>query len=210
MMFKSAGSLIIILLLLIPSWSGAQSLPGELTIARGGKIWIEGTAGPVDFNCQAQELSGQGQITNTSDPQSTIRENGKVNISVSLPVHSLDCGKKAMNSDMYSALKAERHPSITYQLLEATLDKEAKADTGSWMPIVTRGIMNIAGVADTTEIVVSGKVLDNDHFQVKGNKMLNMDTYNIDPPSKMFGLIRADKKLDLHFNVTVALRSKSK
>ncbi|NGP87050.1 YceI family protein [Fodinibius halophilus] len=195
--------------MLLPLWSGAQSLPGELTIANGGRIWIEGTAGPVDFSCHAQELSGQGQINSTTNPQSAVKEDGEVQISVSLPVHSLDCGKRAMNNDMYKALKAEQHPSITYQLLEATLDKKA-ATPNSWMPIITRGIMNIAGVSDTTEVEVKGKVIDNNHFQVKGSKALNMDTYDIKPPSKMFGLIRADKKLDLHFNVTVSLQSQNK
>jgi hypothetical protein len=32
-----------------------------------------------------------------------------------------------------------------------------------------------------------------------------MDTFEIKPPSAMFGLIRADKDLRVHFDVTVTL-----
>ncbi|MDZ7682885.1 MAG: hypothetical protein U5J63_14515 [Fodinibius sp.] len=73
------------------------------------------------------------------------------------------------------------------------------------MQIRTRGIMEIAGVKDTTSIDVQGKLLNEDRFQVKGNKKIHMTTYHIDPPSAMFGLITADKELTVHFDVTVNL-----
>lgn len=187
--------------------SKAQSLasPGNITIEEGGRIWIEGTAGPVNFSCRAEKLSGQGEIKNVQNPKATITDNGQINISVSLPVKSLNCGKRAMNRDMYGALKAEEHPEINYRVLQASL-RDEPADTlqGEWMNIQTHGIMEIGGVQDTTTVFVQGKISDN-RFQVRGSKNIHMDTYNIDPPSKMMGLIRANKNLTVHFDVTVVL-----
>ncbi|TYP93670.1 YceI-like domain-containing protein [Fodinibius salinus] len=200
------GLLSLITLLFISSLTNAQTIPGTIAIDDGAKIWIEGTAGPVNFRCEAQEISGSGIINNTINPKASVQDSGKVRISVSLPVTSLDCGKDAMNADMYNALKAEQHPQISYKLLEATLT-DGEPSNG-WLNIYTQGVMEIAGVRDTTEISIRGKVIGEQQFRVTGDKKIHMDTYDIEPPSKMFGLIRASKKLRVLFDVTVTLQDK--
>lgn len=186
----------------------AQPIWGNISIQKGGQLWIEGSAGIVNYKCRAEKLSGAGEIENTENPQSTVKGHGEVHISVALPVKSLNCGKRAMNQDMYEALKAEEFPTIRYQLLEAKLDEnvEAADTTSSWMTIRTLGIMEIAGVQDTTDIYVQGKVLNDNQFQVKGSKQIHMKTYNVEPPRALLGLIRADEELTVHFNVTVRLQ----
>ncbi len=207
--FKRCSGLLFLLFLILMSTSrsGAQSFnPGNITIEKGGKIWIEGDAGMISYQCSAKELSGVGSINNTENPQNTIKgQDGDVAISVSLPVKALKCGKRAMDKDMYEALKYEQFPTIKYKLLDAKL-AESNQDTTGWMDIRTRGIMEIAGVQDTTSFIIQGKLLSENRFNVKGTQQINMDTYNIDPPSAMFGLIRADKKLSINFDVTVKLK----
>lgn len=202
------GGMILLVMLIIPLRGAGQSLPGNISIDEGGELWIEGTAGPVDFSCDAEELSGRGNIENTTNPSSTVNGEGQVTISVSLPVASLDCGKRKMNRDMYEALKHEQFPVIRYRLLNASLIEEAEDSVASgdgWMTIRTRGIMEIAGVRDTTTFLVQGRIYDNNKFHVKGRKKVHMDTYDIEPPSTMFGLIRAKKTLMVFFDVTVTL-----
>ncbi|HKK45298.1 MAG TPA: hypothetical protein VJ964_07245 [Balneolaceae bacterium] len=199
-------SLTLLLTLAISFYGNAQTIAGDIRIEHGSQLWIEGSAGLIHYKCEAEKIDGTGEIENTENPQSTVRGHGKVNLSVSLPVHSLDCGKRAMNSDMYNALKAKQFPSIHYKLLDVKLAKHQSADTlARWMDIRTLGVMEIAGVRDTTTIFVKGKVLGDSQFHVKGSKSLNMDTFDIKPPSAMFGLIRANKELVVHFDVTVTL-----
>ncbi|WP_170864405.1 hypothetical protein [Fodinibius roseus] len=206
------GGMILLVMLILPSQGTAQPLPGNISIDEGGELWIEGTAGPVDFSCEAEELSGRGNIENTADPASTVQGGGQVAISVSLPVASLNCGKRKMNRDMYEALKQDQFPVIRYRLLNASLVEEpgesvAKGD--DWMTIRTRGVMEIAGVRDTTTFLVQGRIHDNNKFHVKGRKEVHMDTYDIEPPSTMFGLIRAKKTLMVFFDVTVTLTGRN-
>lgn len=206
--FSLAFFLSLAVTLLIPFVCGAQSSGGDVTILEGGNIWIEGSAGPVDFICRAEELSGHGKIKTPQNPQATLTEEGTINIAVALPVKSLNCGKRAMNRDMYGALEAEEYPEINYRVLKASLTNETPdslSGEDEWMNIRTRGIMEIAGVQDTTTVTVLGKILENNQFRVKGTKNIHMDTYDIDPPSKMFGLVRTSKDLLVHFDVTVAL-----
>lgn len=200
-------SLTILITAINISLSGAQSLSGNLQIEKGGQLWIEGSAGIVNFKCEAEQLSGAGNIENTEHPEATVQGEGDVSIAISMPVESLNCGKRAMNNDMYDALKSDDFPTIRYQLIDASLanDVELEDNLSEWLSIRTHGIIEIAGVKDTTLFGVRGKMLSDNRFQVKGSKNIHMDTYDITPPSKMLGLIKADKNLTVHFNVIVKL-----
>lgn len=205
---------LISILAMNPFPAGAQLSPtpaGSIEIEEGGELWIEGSASIVDYKCNAEQLSGNGNIENTATPRENVKKHGAVTITVSIPVSSLECGKRGMNKDMYEALKAEKYSHISYELLDAVLAEEDSAATanreseGNWMNIKTTGVLEIAGVKDTTVVYVRGQVLNHDRFKVKGSKQINMETYDIKPPTALMGLIRASSELTVHFNVTVRL-----
>jgi len=195
---------------------------GVIEIEKGGKLWIEGTASIVDYTCNAEQLSGNGNIENVSEPEKNVKAHGDVAISVSVPVRTLECGKRGMNKDMYEALKSKNYPNINYRLLDAVRVQEGEgennenssesdqnANDGSeagWMNIKTTGILEIAGVKDTTIVYIKGQALDESRFQVKGSKEIDMKTFDIKPPTALMGLIKASSELTVHFNVTVKLR----
>lgn len=191
--------------------AGAQESPlGPIEIETGGEIWIEGSASMVDYTCEAEELSGNGDIKNIEQPQDNVRGHGAVSILVQIPVKSLECGKRGMNKDMYSALKADKFKTINYKLLKADLSAEAPNifdEEGRWLNINTLGILEIAGVEDTTEVVVKGMMIDQERFRVKGSKLIRMSTFNVEPPTAMLGLIKAKDELTVHFDVTVRLKN---
>ncbi|MCW9707295.1 YceI family protein [Fodinibius salsisoli] len=197
--------------IMIGGAAAAQVTPqGSIEIEDGGKLWIEGSASIVDYSCNAEQLSGNGNIENTTEPQQNVQGHGAVSIEITIPVKSLECGKKGMNNDMYDALKAKQYQSIRYQLLSASLmqgDEAATADQEeSWMNISTTGVLEIAGTQDTTQVIVAGHLISEERFRVKGSKKISMNTYNIKPPTAMFGLIKASSELTVHFDVTVRLK----
>lgn len=205
------GSFALAVLLVLMGYPAAAQISsqGAIEIEPGGKLWIEGSASIVDYTCNADQLSGNGTIENAIQPQHNIKGQGGVSIRVSIPVKSLECGKRTMNNDMYEALKAEQYHSIRYQLLSASLTDStiSSADEeGSWMNIKTTGILEIAGEQDTTVVYVKGKLLSEDRFRVKGRREISMETYDIKPPTAMFGLIKASTKLTVYFDVTVRLK----
>lgn len=208
--FSVLTLLIAVLFTMVWLPAGAQVTPqGSIEIEQGGKLWIEGSASIVDYSCKAEQLSGNGNIENTSQPQQNVKGHGAVSIEVTIPVKSLECGKQAMNKDMFEALKAEHYQSIRYQLLSASLvdNAEPVADNDeSWMDIRTTGVLEIAGIEDTTQVFVQGHLIDEERFRVKGSKQISMNTYKIKPPTAMFGLIKASSDLTVHFDVTVRLK----
>ena len=208
------ATLIAAVLILAGLPARAQIAPqGAIEIEEGGKLWITGSASVVDYTCRAEQLSGNGNIENASEPQQNIKGHGAVSIRVSVPVKSLECGKRAMNNDMYEALKADKYPSIHYQLLNATLvdsNRASSKEERGWMNIKTTGVLEIAGVQDTTQVFVQGKLLSEDRFRVRGSKGVSMNTYDIKPPTALLGLIKASSELTVNFDVTVRLNNGSK
>lgn len=209
----AAGIIFILSSLLVRPAPALQSQsidPGNrIAIEEGGDLRIEGSAGIVDYTCRARRLSGRGDIENRQIPRQNLRETDAVRIIVSIPVRSLECGKRAMNRDMYEALKADEHPSIIYRLLEAKVSDSVEPGPDGWLTILSRGVLEIAGVRDTTEVSVRGRMLNEDRFQVRGSKLLRMDTFEVTPPSALMGLIRADNRITVHFDVTVRLGDSS-
>lgn len=183
-----------------------QSSEGTVKIEPGGRLWITGSASVVDYSCEAEQLSGRGSIRNVQNPTQNIQNPNGVSFSVSIPVHSLKCGKEKMNEDMYEAMKVDDFPDIEYKLLQAAQVDSASGDNEGWIPIKTKGIMRIAGQSDTTNVLVKGRLLDERQFRLKGEKEISMKTYDIKPPSRFLGLIKADEQLTVHFDVTVRLR----
>ena len=201
---------LVVLLVLIWGTAGAQITPaGAIEIEQGGQLWIEGSASVVNYTCRVEQLSGNGRIENTHHPQQNIKGHDAVSIQVNIPVKSFKCGKRAMNKDMYEALKAEDYPEIRYTLLAASLTDSSADKSDFWMDIKTTGVLEIAGVKDTTQVNVKGRLISGDRFRVKGNKQISMKIYNIKPPSAMFGIIKASTELTVHFDVTVQLKDTS-
>lgn len=203
--------ILLLAILVIPSQlAGAQQIAtrnGEIVIEPSGALWLTGSASIVDYRCYAESLDGSGIIENIAQPTQNIQGHGDVHIKVTIPVKALECGKKKMNQDMYEALKADDHPKITFRLLKADLlNKSTHPDSVGWMKIRAHGLLTIAGVTDTTDLVVHGQVIGQNRFRVKGMKPLNMDTFNIKPPTALFGLIKADEELSVHFDVSVLLK----
>lgn len=184
----------------------ASTSTGNLQIASNGALWLEGSASIVDYRCYAERLAGNGNIENTAQPTENLEGENNVKVRVTIPVKALECGKKKMNKDLYDALKAEEHPRISYELLDAKLlEQSAHPDSAGWMKIRTRGLLTIAGVSDTTTLVVNGQLIGSDQFRVQGAKPLNMRDFNIDPPTALMGLIKVNEKLSVHFDVSVHL-----
>lgn len=186
--------------------SPVSATAGNIQIASNGALWLEGSASVVDYRCYAERLAGNGNIENTTQPTENLKGEDNVKVRVTIPVQALECGKSKMNRDLYNALKAEQHPRISYELLNAELmEQSTHPDSTGWMKISAKGLLTIAGVTDTTNLIVHGQLIGSDQFRVQGVKPINMRDFNIDPPTALMGLIKVNEKLSVHFDVSVYL-----
>jgi len=169
----------------------------------GSRLWIDGTATLGSFLCETVAVYGNGGL---DAGLSGIREASLAHkadssrVQVSVLVKMFDCGNPAMNSDMYSALRMDKNSSIQYTLTNVQVLYDSTAQNG-WLGLRTIGRLSIAGFTRMDTIDAQVKSLSNMKYEVLGKKELSMLDFNITPPTAFFGLIKANERLVVNFDL---------
>ncbi|UZR94509.1 YceI family protein [Chondrinema litorale] len=128
---------------------------------------------------------------NTNGDQVTIN-----NLELNVEVASIKSGKGAMDDKTYEALKESKFPNITFKLSEpVTVNKSGT--------VVAKGVLNLAGVKK--EIAVNGNITvdNNAQIAIKGSYKINLNDYNITPPTAMFGTIKTGEEITVGFDLNL-------
>lgn len=175
------------------SWS--QSL---VTLSEESALWIEGTSSVSSFTCLAGRLSGEGSFVEN-------RTGRIAEAVISVPVETFDCGKSRMNRDFTEALRADAHPWIEFRLDAVELSSR-HAETGTGRVRVA-GRLLIAGSERTVAIDVLGQLGTDSTYRATGSLALLMSDFGIEPPTALFGLIRAHDPITVHFDLLASVRA---
>jgi hypothetical protein len=182
-----------------PATVAAQST--SVTVHPKSQFWIQGEASSIDFTCRVNRVDGRATLPTARDtiPTSADRED-QTEVAVTVPVKAFDCGKDRMTSDLQDALKMEEHPEIQFELVHATVKGRVDTST-SWRRVEVLGTLTIAGTKRLTRLSALGQAIDTDRFRVRGCHPIRMTYYNVDPPTKAFGLIRVDNRVEVQFDL---------
>ena len=114
---------------------------------------------------------------------------------LSIPAESLKSAKEGLDKNMYKALKTKEHPVITFSL------KRFEGEPGA---LRASGILKIAGVE--REVTLPLKTARRgENLAVSGEIDVLMTDYGIAPPKAMLGMVKADPKITVTFDVLLAL-----
>lgn len=189
-----AGIVIGILSLALVGTVSGQTTPYEF--ASQSTIKVSGTSTVHDWTCAATEFSGQVQV----DPDA-----GLASISggdLTIPVEQIDCERGGMNGKTHNALKVDDYPTIRFELGSV----KAVRDSADWTILDARGDLTVAG--QTQEINFSARGQSQGAaLQVAGDVALRMTDFGVDPPTALFGAIKADDKVTVTFDVSLERRS---
>jgi polyisoprenoid-binding protein YceI len=158
------------------------------------RLWIQGSSNVNKFDCVANEYDGEAVIESEEDVDDSSRD---VSIEVEIIVNGFDCGKRKMNNDMKDALKADQYPTIKFVFKSA----EPGSDE-SLNHYVIHGDLTVAGETREISFIAEGDLSENGEMRARGSKKIFMTDYNIEPPTGLFGLIKADDELTVHFDLT--------
>ncbi|MEX2457268.1 MAG: YceI family protein [Balneolaceae bacterium] len=164
-------------------------------------LWIEGKSNVNSFSCDANqyELNSQ-RLAPALETETPTTENLQVEISIQ--VKGFDCGKKRMNRDLLDALKADQYDSIHYEY-QSTEDVEYDEESDIYR-IIINGILTVAGQSNNIQLSMNGYLMD-ENIRAKGKTEIIMTNYNVEPPTAMFGLVRVNNTLTVHFDLTAAI-----
>jgi len=172
---------------------GAVSGPmPRYVVEPGSRFWIEGTSTVSPYTCTAERVSGGGEV-----------DSHRLSAEVRVPVRTFDCGVGAMNRDFQRALRAETNPEIRFVLRHVEASDPA---AGGWAPIRAYGTLEMAGTQRAVTIEAEGRQLPGERVRIRGQHVLHMTHFGVDPPTGLLGLVRAHDRVVVRFDLTAAAR----
>lgn len=118
-------------------------------------------------------------------------------LNLSVPVGSIEAESGGLTKNIHKYLKEDDFPNITFELVEITNIVEQNDS----LIVTAQGVINAAGKDNPVEMVVNAIVQDG-AIQFSGEKELLMTSFDIDPPTAVFGTIRSKDEFVVKFNVT--------
>lgn len=105
--------------------------------------------------------------------------------------------KSMMNNKAHEALKAKKHPSISF-----TQDKPIEINKNQQNYFVP-GQLTIAGKTNSVTIPVHLSWNEQNELKVTGDIELKMTDFDMEPPSVMFGSINTDDLVKVSFSISL-------
>lgn len=169
-------------------------------IEPGSKLNIKGITNVTDFTCKCEELFPTMQLIIKNKGSKAHFD--KTNLAIR--AKKLDCGNKAMNSDMYKTMKADDYPHIQIELLES----EIAALNENWATLQTSANLTIAGVTRKETFTIQAQKTDALQYRFKACKSIKMTDYGMTPPRPMLGLIKVKDFISLDLDLTISILNK--
>ncbi|MEX0770831.1 MAG: YceI family protein [Balneolaceae bacterium] len=165
------------------------------------RLWIEGRSNINQFECVAGEYKARATLGDEVEDQ-TLAEipSGNLQIYIKIPVREFDCGRSRMNRDFYETMKSEEHPHISFTYQKAVTQQVPENPDDPWL-LEVHGDLSIAGTTLSITFGMKGYLMHDGKMRAIGKKPLRMTDYNIEPPTGLFGLIRAQDELTVHFDL---------
>ncbi|MFW5943669.1 MAG: YceI family protein [Bacteroidota bacterium] len=176
----------------------AQDNVQLINIGSETDLSFDGTSNVHDWNSKVTEIEGKGTFVQAlfKGAEGELPEDPVKEVTLTIPVQSIESGKGKMNNIMYDALKAEDHPKIEYNLVSSKLlQKTEEAFT-----LQTEGYLTVAGVKKQISMQVKGEQVDDNTIRFTGAKNLKMTAFKINPPKALFGAIKSGDEVNVKFS----------
>jgi len=170
------------------------------SIVKPSRLFLKGTTNVNKFTCDCEDqFVFQELEVEVGDAASRFQ-----NARLGMTTRKFNCKNGKMDRDLQKALKAEEHPKILIELLEARHKPEhLKNPEAGWFDVEAKVNLTITNVTKVKRIKAQARRISENQFALKGSESVQMTEFGIDPPTAMFGLIKVDDLITFHFDLTV-------
>ena len=123
-------------------------------------------------------------------------------LALQIPVNTFTSDKRA-DQAMFKAMKADKHPMITFRLDSYTVES-----TANGVVVTPTGTLTVAGVEKTIDMVLDVKEVAG-ALRVRGTRDLLMTDFGIKPPTMFMGMLKTDDKVTIKFELQIALAAQA-
>ena len=165
------------------------------------RLWIEGRSNINQFECQANQYFAEASIIDNDDQNEIQREEQeRVFLQVEIRVDGFECGKNRMNRDLQDALKSSEFPEITF-IFESAEILEMPNSHDQAFELEVRGSLTVAGNTREIRFNTRAYFLETHKVRAIGNTTIKMSDFDVEPPTALMGLIKADDELTVNFDL---------
>ncbi|HMB40513.1 MAG TPA: YceI family protein [Balneolaceae bacterium] len=169
------------------------------TLQDNYEMKIDGDSNVKSWDAEIKEMDGELVLTNIDSLTfETLAPEHFVSLNLTIPVENVESSSGGLTKNMQKYLEKDDHPFITFQLSEVT----AIEKTEDSALITATGVINAAGQDHTAEMTVEASMNGQGEFTFSGDTELLMTSFDIDPPTAVFGTIRAKDEIVISFNTT--------
>lgn len=121
-------------------------------------------------------------------------------------VGKFDCNLPAMNKDMQELLKSDDYPHLFLEIHNIQIDRSNKEIER--LKVSAEVSIMIAGVYQKYQ-VADGLVINRSEEELtfRGKKTLKMTDFNIEPPTKFFGMVTVTDELKVEFEIHLHVKT---
>lgn len=162
----------------------------------GSSLTVNGSTNVNKFQCDIINYSLPDTITCVKAAKTqTLPMNGKLK----LDIESFDCHNRMMTSDLRKTLKYKDFPKLTIKFISINSFPNFKN------PTKITGLVDIglAGVVKRYDISYVFTVDNSNIVHLKGDRAVTFTDFNLSPPSKLGGVIKAKDELLVEFNLNL-------
>jgi hypothetical protein len=166
-------------------------------IMQGSGLSVNGTTNINSFQCDINNYYAPDTLTLIRGivKGQILPMNGKLN----LEIEAFDCHNRMMTSDLRKTLKAKLYPILAVKFLSINSFPDFKN------PTKITGIVDISlsGVNKRFEISYLFTGDEKQEVHLKGNQKIHFSDFNLTPPSKLGGVIKANDELLVEFRLNL-------
>lgn len=165
-------------------------------VMQGSSLTVNGSTNVNKFQCDITDYSLPDTITcvKTAKTQ-TLPMNGKLK----LDIESFDCHNRMMTSDLRKTLKYKDFPKLIIKFISINSFPNFKNPT----KITGTVDIGLAGVVKRYDINYVFTIDNNNTVHLKGDRAVTFTDFNLTPPSKLGGVIKAKDELLVEFKLNL-------
>jgi polyisoprenoid-binding protein YceI len=156
-----------------------------------------------DYAASTKALKVGAALATAGDVKELLLPGALQNLELQIPVNTFTSDKDGLTKQMFKALKADKHPVITFKLNGYTVES---ATAG--MTVKATGTLTVAGVERPVDVMLDVKE-QSGALHVRGSRDLLMTEFGIKPPTMFMGMLKTNDKVTIDFELQLTLASRA-
>ncbi|SFO70274.1 YceI-like domain-containing protein [Chitinophaga sp. YR627] len=185
-LFKSTALLLFIQFIISTGFAQVQYQQ-----KRDFNLSISGTSTMHDWEMKTSKIACNATFTFYEDGEL----GGLSLLDFTMPTESLKSERTGLDAVAYNALKTKQNPTITFNLIKASVSRQGTL-------INCSGKLTVAGETREVELVAAAKMNADHSINIRGSKQIDMRDFDIEPPTFLFGKFKTGEVVTINFDLT--------